>query len=50
MTYVSRWLFSERCSLKLNFDELYMKVKVGNDQEIAQSKRNSHTKNRGGKN
>ena len=26
------------------------KVKVGNDQEMAQSERNSHSKNRGGKN
>ena len=25
------------------------KVKVGNDQEMAQSERNSHSKNRGGK-
>ena len=32
-------------------DELdCMAVKVGNDQEMAQSERNSHSKNRGGKN
>ena len=28
----------------------YGKVKVGNDQEKAQSERDSHSKNRGGKN
>ena len=27
-----------------------VKVKVGNDQEMAQSEKNSHSKNRGGKN
>ena len=27
-----------------------IKVKVGNDQEAAQSERNSHSKNRGGEN
>ena len=27
----------------------YIKVQVGNDQEKAQSERNSHPKNRGGK-
>ena len=26
-----------------------LKVKVGNDKEMAQSERNSHSKNRGGK-
>ena len=28
----------------------YKKVKVGNDQEMAQSERNSHSKTGGGKN
>ena len=28
----------------------YRKVQTGNDQEKAQSQRNSHSKNRGGKN
>ena len=28
---------------------LVLKVKVGNDQEFAQSEKNSHSKNRGGK-
>ena len=28
--------------------KIYRKVKVGNDQEMAQSERNSHSKNRDG--
>ena len=31
-------------------DVTVIKVKVGNDQEMAQSERNSHSKNQGGEN
>ena len=39
------------CKLNIIFNSLYnvVKVKVDNDQEMAQSERNSHSKNRGGK-
>ena len=32
------------------YDKDFKKVQVGNDQQKAQSERNSHSKNRGGKN
>ena len=35
--------------IQLNINAFSLKVKVGNDQEMAQSERNSHFKNRGGK-
>ena len=33
----------------LCLEALFSKVKVGNEQEVAQLERNSHSKNRGGK-
>ena len=40
-----------RCIGYLSFTKDRTKVKqVGNDQEMSQSERNSHSKNRGGKN
>ena len=35
--------------VRLYFGYCYQKVQAGNDQEKAQSERNSHSKNRGGK-
>ena len=35
--------------LDLTAGQVKVKAKVGNDQEMAQSERNSHSKNRGGK-
>ena len=39
-----------RVTLKeINFNPFYEKVQVGKDQEKAQSEKDSHSKNRGGK-
>ena len=38
-----------RWSIHIKSKHTGIKVKVGNDQEMVQSKRNSHSKNRGGK-
>ena len=35
--------------IQLNINAFSLKVKVGNGQEMAQSERNSHFRNRGGK-
>ena len=45
---VSQLSFVE-CESGVNFSQ-YMKVQVGKDQEKMQSEKDSHSKNRGGKN
>ena len=46
---MAQTLFSMMCSAMLWMLFRTVKVQVGNDQEMAQSERNSHSKTRGGK-
>ena len=40
---------TEQGAIHLTFHKLYEEVQVGKDQEKAQSEKDSHSKNRGGK-
>ena len=48
-TKVEETTQAERIRIK-RLNDIFGKVQVGNDQEKAQSEKNSHSKNRGGKN